>query len=123
MRGRFTDQGGLFSYIAPDKRVPANDPLRKVRELVRDVLSDRRQSDLALPRCIPPMRVRSPSMMGQNSSTIASVVIEPTRPFDQNTLRSPPEPIIDRRKASSARLPSTSASVNGASGMPIFLKT
>jgi hypothetical protein len=40
MRGRFTDQGGLFSYIAPDKRVPANHPLRKVRELVRDVLSD-----------------------------------------------------------------------------------
>ena len=29
MRGRFTDQGGLFSYIAPDKRVPANHPLRK----------------------------------------------------------------------------------------------
>ncbi|MET4295237.1 transposase, partial [Bradyrhizobium sp. LB8.2] len=40
MRGRSTDQGGLFSYIAPDKRVPANHPLRKVRELVRDVLSD-----------------------------------------------------------------------------------
>ena len=40
MRGKFTDQGGLFSYIAPDKRVPANHPLRKVRELVRDVLSD-----------------------------------------------------------------------------------
>ena len=40
MRGRFTDRGGLFSYIAPDKRVPANHPLRKVRELVRDVLSD-----------------------------------------------------------------------------------
>src|SRR5207253_2815111 len=35
----------------------------------------------------------------------------------------PPEPIIDSRNASSARLPSTSASVNGASGMPIFLKT
>src|ERR1700731_5348759 len=40
MRGRFTDQGGLFSYIAPDKRVPANHPLRKIRELVRDVLND-----------------------------------------------------------------------------------
>lgn len=40
MRGRFTDQGGLFSYIAPDKRVPANHPLRKVRELVPNVLSD-----------------------------------------------------------------------------------
>lgn len=30
----------LVSYIAPDKRVPATRPLRKVRELVRDVLSD-----------------------------------------------------------------------------------
>ena len=44
MRSRFTDQGGLFSYIAPDKRVPANHPLRKVRELVRDVLSDLNRS-------------------------------------------------------------------------------
>ena len=44
MRGRFTDQGGLFSYIAPDKRVPATHPLRKVRELVRDVLSDLNRS-------------------------------------------------------------------------------
>src|SRR5258708_37954262 len=44
MRGRFTDQGGLFSYIAPDKRVPASHPLRKIRELVRDVLSDLNRS-------------------------------------------------------------------------------
>jgi hypothetical protein len=50
-------------------------------------------------------------------------VIEPTRPFDQNTFMSPPEPIIDSRKASSAQLPSTTASVSGASGMLIFLKT
>src|SRR5215510_12975296 len=63
------------------------------------------------------------SISGQNSRMIASVVIEPTRPFDQNTFMSPPEPIIDRRKASSARLPSTRARVNGASGTPIFLKT
>ena len=40
MRGKFADQGGLFSYIAPDKRVPANHPLRKIRELVRDVLGE-----------------------------------------------------------------------------------
>jgi Transposase domain (DUF772) len=33
-------QGGLFSYIAPDSRVPANHPLRKIRELVRDVLGE-----------------------------------------------------------------------------------
>ena len=40
MRGAFVDQGGLFSYISPEARVPANHPLRKVRELVRDVLAD-----------------------------------------------------------------------------------
>ena len=31
MRGTFVDQGGLFSYIAPEARVPANHPLRKIR--------------------------------------------------------------------------------------------
>ncbi len=40
MRGQFRDQGGLFSYISPEKRVAANHPLRKVRALVREVLKD-----------------------------------------------------------------------------------
>ena len=40
MRGRFEDQGGLFSYISPEKRVPAKHPLRQVRALVRDVLKE-----------------------------------------------------------------------------------
>ena len=40
MRGRFVDQGGLFSYISPEARVPANHPLRKIRQLVRDVLGE-----------------------------------------------------------------------------------
>ena len=40
MRGAFADQGGWFSYISPEARVPANHLLRKVRELVRDVLSE-----------------------------------------------------------------------------------
>lgn len=38
MRGSFRDQGGLFSYVSPERRVPTNHPLRKIRELVRDVL-------------------------------------------------------------------------------------
>ena len=38
MRGRFFDQGGMFSYIRPEQRIPADHPLRKVRELVREVL-------------------------------------------------------------------------------------
>ena len=40
MRGTFQDQGGLFSYVSPESRVPADHPLRKVRALVRDVLKD-----------------------------------------------------------------------------------
>src|SRR5262245_17981209 len=38
MRGGFEDQGGLFSYIRTEERIPADHPLRKVRELVREVL-------------------------------------------------------------------------------------
>jgi transposase len=44
MRGAFQDQGGLFSYISPEARVPANHPLRKIRELVRNVLVDLNRS-------------------------------------------------------------------------------
>ena len=40
MRGRFQDQGGMFSYLQPEKRIPANHPLRKIRELVREVLKE-----------------------------------------------------------------------------------
>jgi transposase len=40
MRGAFLDQGRLFSYISPEARVPADHPLRKIRELVRGVLSE-----------------------------------------------------------------------------------
>jgi transposase len=40
MRGRFRDQGKLFSYLSPESRVPAGHPLRRVRQLVRDVLTE-----------------------------------------------------------------------------------
>ena len=40
MRGRFEDQGGMFSYVSPESRVPSTHPLRQVRELVRTVLSE-----------------------------------------------------------------------------------
>jgi transposase len=40
MRGRFRDQGGLFSYISPDRRVPQDHPLRHIRQLVRAVLKE-----------------------------------------------------------------------------------
>lgn len=40
MRGKFQDQGGLFSYIDPEKRIAEGHPLRQVRALVREVLKD-----------------------------------------------------------------------------------
>ena len=40
MRGRFQDQGGLFSYIRPEERIPADHPLREIRKLVREVLKE-----------------------------------------------------------------------------------
>jgi transposase len=48
MRGRFEDQGGLFSYISPEKRVPAKHPLRQIRALVRDVLKEMNRAFAAL---------------------------------------------------------------------------
>ena len=64
MRDTFVDQGGLFSYIAPDARVPANHPLRKIRELVRDVLDELTRSLGRLyasegPLSIPPEQLLS----------------------------------------------------------------
>jgi transposase len=44
MRGAFVDQGGLFSYISPEARVPTSHPLRKIRELVREVLGELNRS-------------------------------------------------------------------------------
>jgi len=40
MRGRFFDQGGMFSYIHTERRIPTKHPLREVRELVREVLKE-----------------------------------------------------------------------------------
>jgi transposase len=40
MRGRFRDQGGLFSYLSPERRVPEDHPLRRIRPLVREVLTE-----------------------------------------------------------------------------------
>lgn len=39
VRGMFSDQGGMFSYLSPEDRIPQDHPLRKVRPLVRDVLA------------------------------------------------------------------------------------
>src|SRR5262245_972956 len=44
MRGTFLDQGSMFSYISPEKRVPDRHPLRIIRALVREVLQELNRS-------------------------------------------------------------------------------
>jgi transposase len=39
MRGRFIDQGGLFSYVDAEQRIPQDHPLREIRRLFREVLA------------------------------------------------------------------------------------
>ena len=39
MRGGFKDQGSLFSYVDPEERIPLKHPLRKIRQVVREVLA------------------------------------------------------------------------------------
>src|SRR5579864_9397961 len=38
MRGADVDQGGLFSYVSMEQRVPATHPLRRVRALLDEAL-------------------------------------------------------------------------------------
>ena len=40
MRGQFSDQGRMFSYLSPEERVPKGHPLRAVRAMVRTVLEE-----------------------------------------------------------------------------------
>ena len=40
MRGNDEQTGHLFSYLSPDERVPANHPLRAIREMTEVALAD-----------------------------------------------------------------------------------
>jgi transposase len=40
MRGDDDQQEGMFSYISPEKRVPADHPLRPLRKIVDEILKE-----------------------------------------------------------------------------------
>src|ERR1700730_9015561 len=40
MRGDDNQQEGMFSYISPEKRVPADHPLRSIRKIVDEILKE-----------------------------------------------------------------------------------
>src|ERR1700683_4655554 len=40
MRGNYPKQDGIFSYVSPEQRIPAEHPLRPLRTMVDDILKE-----------------------------------------------------------------------------------
>src|SRR3989454_4192031 len=65
MRGDDNQQEGIFSYISPEKRVPADHPLRPIRKMVDEILKEmspqfqKLYSDVGRPSIAPERLLRS----------------------------------------------------------------
>jgi transposase len=65
MRGDDNQQDGMFSYVSPEKRVPADHPLRPIRKMVDEILKEmsprfaRLYSDVGRPSIAPERLLRS----------------------------------------------------------------
>jgi len=65
MRGSDTQQSAMFSYLSPEQRVPANHPLRRVREITDRLLHelsdlfDRMYSTMGRPSIAPEKLLRA----------------------------------------------------------------
>src|ERR1700675_2677056 len=65
MRGEDNQQEGIFSYISPEKRVPADHPLRPIRKMVDEILKEmsprfaKRYADVGRPSIAPERLLRA----------------------------------------------------------------
>jgi Transposase domain (DUF772) len=65
MRGDDNQQEGMFSYLSPQKRVPADHPLRPIRKMVDEILKEmsprfaKLYSDVGRPSIAPERLLRS----------------------------------------------------------------
>src|SRR6202163_3749457 len=65
MRGDDNQQEGMFSYISPEKRVPADHPLRSIRKIVDEILKEmspkfsKMYSEVGRPSIAPERLLRS----------------------------------------------------------------
>jgi len=65
MRGSDSKQDGMFSYVSPEKRVPAGHPLRQIRPLVDQILKEmspqfaKLYSDIGRPSIAPERLLRA----------------------------------------------------------------
>jgi len=65
MRGDDNQQEGMFSYVSPEKRVPADHPLRPIRKMVDEILKEmspqfaKLYSDVGRPSIAPERLLRA----------------------------------------------------------------
>ena len=65
MRGDDRQQGAMFSYLSPERRVPADHPLRPIRQMVDEVLQglsgrfDRMYAEMGRPSIAPEKLLRA----------------------------------------------------------------
>ena len=65
MRGDDRQQGAMFSYLSPEQRVPADHPLRPIRQMVDEVLKglsgrfDRMYAEMGRPSIAPEKLLRA----------------------------------------------------------------
>ena len=65
MRGDDRQQGAMFSYVSPEQRVPADHPLRPIRQMVDEVLQglsprfDRMYAQMGRPSIAPEKLLRA----------------------------------------------------------------
>src|SRR5580765_5471775 len=99
MRGDDNQQEGMFSYVSPEKRVPADHPLRPIRKMVDEILKEmspqfaKLYSDVGRPSIAPERlfrslllqifySVRSERMLiEQIAASFFARVLERARPF------------------------------------------
>ena len=81
MRGEVSKQEAMFSDLSPEKRVPAEHPLRRIREMVDTVLTEmsprlaRRYADVGRPSIAPERLLRA----GTQRSTLGGDKNDDTR--------------------------------------------
>jgi hypothetical protein len=67
MRGDDNLQEGIFSYISPEKRVPADHPLRPIRKMVDEILKEMSPQFAKLYSC--QFRLKIPHCTGRKFPT------------------------------------------------------
>ena len=102
MRGDDNQQEGMFSYVSPEKRVPADHPLRPIRKMVDEILKEmspqfaKLYSDVGRPSIVPERLFRSLLLEIFYSVRSERMLIEQLANADRATAVQPAVPVVRR---------------------------